>query len=111
MRSSFILILLLIFNTCVVAYLKPKPLNVILIMADDSASDNYGCYGSNYFKTPVLDHLAKTGAKFNHCYSTPVCTPSRVKIMTGRSGIRNYIQFGTMDKDEVTFGNMLKNAG
>ena len=111
MRSSFILILLLIFNTCVVANLKPKPLNVILIMADDSAADNYGCYGSRYFKTPVLDHLAQTGAKFNHCYSTPVCTPSRVKIMTGRSGIRNYVQFGTLDKDEVTFGNMMKNAG
>ena len=58
MRSSFILILLLIFNTCVVANLKPKPLNVILIMADDSAADNYGCYGNSYFKTPVLDHLA-----------------------------------------------------
>lgn len=111
MRSYFILILLLIFNTCVVANPKSRPLNVILIMADDSAADNYGCYGSSYFKTPVLDHLAKTGAKFNHCYSAPVCTPSRVKIMTGRSGIRNYVQFGTLDKDEVTFGNMMKNAG
>ena len=80
MRSSFILILFLIFNTCVVANPKPQPLNVILLMADDSAADNYGCYGSSYFKTPVLDHLAKTGAKFNNCYSTPGCTPSRVKL-------------------------------
>ncbi|MBA19329.1 MAG: arylsulfatase A [Verrucomicrobiales bacterium] len=85
--------------------------NVILIMADDSAADNYGCYGSTYFKTPILDSLAKTGAKFNHCYSEPVCTPSRVKIMTGRSGIRNYVQFGTLDKDEITFGNIMKKSG
>ncbi|MEE2615940.1 MAG: sulfatase-like hydrolase/transferase [Verrucomicrobiota bacterium] len=85
--------------------------NVILIMADDSAADNYGCYGSTYFKTPTLDKLAKTGAKFNHCYSEPVCTPSRVKIMTGRSGLRNYVQFGTLDKDEITFGNIMKKSG
>ena len=85
-------------------------LNVILIMADDSAADNYGCYGSKFFSTPRLDALARTGAKFNHCYSEPVCTSSRVKIMTGRDGIRNYVQFGTLDKDEVTLGNVMKGA-
>ena len=85
-------------------------LNVILIMADDSAADNYGCYGNKFFSTPRLDYLARTGAKFNHCYSEPVCTSSRVKIMTGRDGIRNYVQFGTLDQDEVTFGNMMKGA-
>lgn len=90
---------------------KDKPLNVILIMADDSASDNYGCYGSTFFKTPTLDGLARTGAKFNHCYSEPVCTSSRVKIMTGRDGIRNYVAFGTLDKSETTFGTMMKKHG
>ncbi|MDB4652564.1 sulfatase-like hydrolase/transferase, partial [bacterium] len=57
--------------------------NIILIMADDIAYDNIGCYGSTHFKTPCLDELAKTGVKFNFCYSEPVCTASRVKIMTG----------------------------
>ena len=85
--------------------------NIILIMADDTAADNYGCYGSTFFKTPRLDELARTGIRFNHCYSEPVCTPSRVKIMTGRDGIRNYVAFGTLDKNEVTFGTMMKNAG
>jgi len=86
-------------------------MNVVLIMADDSAADNYGCYGNTFFKTPILDKLAATGAKFNHCYSEPVCTPSRVKIMTGRDGIRNYVKFGTLDRNEITFGTMMKNAG
>ena len=86
-------------------------LNVILIMADDSHADNYSGYGSKFFSTPRLDELARTGAKFNHCYSTPVCTSSRVKIMTGRYGIRNYVQFGTLDKDEITFGHMMQKAG
>ena len=88
-----------------------EKMNIILIMADDSAADNYGCYGSTFFSTPRLDALAASGAKFSHCYSQPVCTSSRVKIMTGRDGIRNYAAFGTLDKDETTFGTMMKNAG
>jgi arylsulfatase A len=107
--KSLPLLALLLFTFPVFG--KQKPLNVILIMADDSAADNYGCYGSTYFQSPRLDSLAQTGAKFNHCYSEPVCTPSRCKIMTGRDGIRNYVAFGTLDKDEVTFGTMMKNAG
>ena len=97
-------------NTTEAAKAK-KPYNVVLIMADDSAVDNYGCYGSTFFKTPRLDGLARAGARFKHCYSEPVCTPSRVKIMTGRDGIRNYVQFGTLDRDEITFGTMMKQAG
>lgn len=85
--------------------------NIILIMADDSAADNYGCYGSTFFSTPRLDALAAGGARFTHCYSEPVCTASRVKIMTGRDNIRNYVAFGTLDKSETTFGTMMKNAG
>jgi arylsulfatase A len=85
--------------------------NVVLIMADDSAVDNYSCYGSAYFATPRIDKLARTGAKFNHCYSEPVCTASRVKIMTGRDGYRNYVRCGTLDRSETTFGTMLKDAG
>ncbi|MEM7199780.1 MAG: sulfatase-like hydrolase/transferase [Planctomycetota bacterium] len=92
---------------------KPShdPLNIILIMADDSAADNYGCYGSTFFSTPRLDALAAGGARFAHCYATPLCTPSRVKLMTGRDGIRNYVRFGTLDRSEVTFGTMMQDAG
>ena len=89
----------------------PAKPNIILIMADDIAFDNIGCYGSDYFKTPRLDELARTGIKFNHCYSEPVCTASRVKIMTGRDNIRNYTQFGQLDPNEKTFGSMMKEAG
>ena len=103
---------LLVLSLCLlVVNLAPaRPLNVILIMADDSAADNYGCYGSTFFQTPRLDALAKNGARFTHCYSEPVCTSSRVKIMTGRDGIRNYSAFGALDRDEVTFGTMMKKA-
>jgi arylsulfatase A len=88
-----------------------KPPNIILIMADDSAVDNYSAYGSDFFSSPRIDKLAETGAKFNNCYSEPVCTSSRVKIMTGRDNSRNYVIFGCLDRDEITFADMLKDAG
>ncbi len=90
---------------------QAKQLNVVLIMADDSAVDNYGCYGSTYFKTPRLDALAGNGVRFTQCYSEPVCTASRCKIMTGRDNIRNYTFFGNLDANEITFGTMMKQAG
>ncbi len=86
-------------------------MNIVLIMADDSAADNYGCYGSTFFSTPRLDALAAGGARFTQCYSAPVCTASRVKIMTGRDNIRNYVAFRTLDSSETTFGTMMKQAG
>lgn len=105
------IVLLFLFTAAqIVSAVESKP-NIILIMADDSAADNYGCYGSTFFSTPRLDALARSGARFEHCYSTPVCTPSRVKLMTGRDGIRNYAMFGCLDKNETTFGTMMKKAG
>jgi arylsulfatase A-like enzyme len=89
----------------------PKQLNVLLIMADDVSADSFGVYGSPYFKTPRLDQLAKEGVYFRHMHATPICTPSRNKIMTGRSGIRNYVTFGELNRDEVTFGHMMQAAG
>ena len=110
-EKNIFLYIYLVFCILVRFSQADERLNVILIMADDSAADNYGCYGSKFFSTPRLDALAQTGAKFNHCYSEPVCTSSRVKIMTGRDGIRNYVQFGTLDKDEITFAHIMKDAG
>ena len=87
-----------------------KP-NIILIMADDLGYECLGCYGSKSYKTPVLDGLAETGIRFEHCYSQPLCTPSRVKIMTGQYNFRNYVNFGVLDPKQKTFGHLLQNCG
>lgn len=89
---------------------KKRP-NVILIMADDMGYETLGCYGSADYQTPQLDHLAATGMRFTHAYSTPLCTPTRVKIMTGKYNFRNYIRFGRMRRGEYTFGHLAKEAG
>ena len=64
MKKIFLYIYLII---CILLRLSQadERLNVILIMADDSAADNYGCYGSKFFSTPRLDALAQTGAKLS----------------------------------------------
>ncbi len=90
---------------------EDKKPNIILIMADDMGYECLGCYGSAAYSTPNLDQMAAEGVRFEHCYSQPLCTPSRVKIMTGKYNYRNYIAFGYLDRNERTFGNMMKDAG
>jgi arylsulfatase A len=89
----------------------PLKTNVILIMADDIGYECYGAYGGTSYKTPVLDRMARQGMRFDHAYSNPVCTPSRVKIMTGLSNVRNYAAFGILRQSERTIGHMMKDAG
>ena len=85
--------------------------NIILIMADDLGMESLECFGGSSFETPTMNRLAQKGMRFTRCYSQPICTPSRNKIMTGRSNARNYRSFGHMDKNEITFGTVMKNAG
>ncbi|NNG11454.1 MAG: sulfatase-like hydrolase/transferase [Arenibacter sp.] len=89
---------------------KKKP-NIILIMADDLGIETLGSYGGSSYRTPHLDQLAKGGMRFTHCYATPLCTPSRVQIMTGKYSFRNYIGFGLLDPEEKTFGHYMQEAG
>jgi arylsulfatase A len=60
-----------------------KP-NIIFILADDLGIDCVSCYGADHFQTPNVDALAKGGLRFEHCYASPLCGPSRALLMTGR---------------------------
>lgn len=93
------------------ASLFAKKPNIVLIMADDVSWEAFGAYGSKEYKTPVLDRLASEGVKFNHCYSTPICTPSRVMIMTGQYNFRNYTHFGYLNPADKTFGHLMQENG
>src|SRR6476646_7659693 len=80
-----------------------KP-NIVLILADDLGYETLGADGGQSYKTPNLDALAAAGMRFDRCYVQPLCTPTRVGLMTGMSNARNYIEFGTMDPRATTFG-------
>ena len=85
--------------------------NIILIMADDMGYEALSANGSESCKSPHLDKLAATGVRFTNCFSNPICTPSRVKIMTGQYNVRNYVKFGMLDRGQTTFAHQLKKAG
>ena len=87
-----------------------KP-NILLIMADDLGIEGLSCYGSESYQTPHLDRLAAEGIRYTHAYSQPLCTPTRVQIMTGKYNQRNWLYFGILDPKERTFGHLMQDAG
>jgi len=97
---------------------QDKP-NIIVIFADDLGYGDIGAYGSTTIKTPNIDQMADQGAMFDAFYAaSPVCTPSRAGLLTGRYPIRQGIHdvfypesFQGMDPEEVTIPEVLKEAG
>lgn len=62
-----------------------RPPNIVLILIDDLGWKDLGCYGSAFHQTPNIDALAKKGMLFTAAYaSSPICSPSRASIMTGK---------------------------
>ena len=108
------LIILLIHSmmmACQTQQIDTSKPNVILIMADDIGFECLSINGSTSYKTPVLDSLALNGINFTNAISQPLCTPSRVKIMTGKYNFRNYDYFTYLNPKEETFGNLFKENG
>jgi arylsulfatase A len=85
--------------------------NIILIMADDQGYETIGANGGSSYRTPNIDRLAANGMRFENAYAHPLCTPSRVALMTGQYNFRNYTSFGELRLGEKTFGNLLRDAG
>lgn len=113
---SLLCLLILATVSCFAAD-KSRP-NILFILADDTGIDDYGCYGSDRFKgkTPNVDALAKTGVRFERCYSAPLCGPSRCQLMTGRYGFRsggmdNTAAHNPSSKVEPSIARTLKEAG
>jgi len=96
--------------------IKPKKPNIIFILADDLGIGNVGCYGADNFKTPNIDALAKSGIRFDHCYASPLCGPTRALLMTGRYAYHTGMtsnQTGSLlnPAKEIMMPRVLKSAG
>ena len=77
-----------------------RPPNVLLILFDDLGAGDLSSYGNRLIKTPNIDAVAQRGVRLDSFYSSsPVCTPSRAAIMTGRLPTRslaaNHVFFPT----------------
>lgn len=97
----------------------PPPPNIVFIFVDDLGYGDIGAFGATDVSTPNIDALASNGAKFTQFYSaSPVCSPSRAALLTGRNPIRMGIHeaffpssYQGMAQSEVTIAELLKPAG
>jgi arylsulfatase A-like enzyme len=92
--------------------------NVIIIFTDDQGSMDMNVYGATDLATPNMDKLAKSGVRFTQFYAAaPVCSPSRVGLMTGRTpqrgGLNGNVGLNSvgMPSSQVTIAEELKKAG
>ena len=106
----WILTFLIPFSLFSIAQEHNRP-NILLIMADDLGFECINSYGGTSYETPFLSKLAASGMQFENCHAQPICTPSRVKLMTGRSNKKNHIRFGYLQLKEKTFSQVLKKEG
>ena len=64
---------------------KPSKPNMVFILGDDLGWADIACFGSQFYETPNIDALAKSGVKMTNAYAAcPVCSPTRGSIMTGK---------------------------
>ena len=112
------LIVLAILSLCSIVRASDKP-NIVHIIADDLGFNDVGFNGSKDIKTPNLDALASSGAKFTQFYVQPMCTPTRAAILTGRYPFRYGLQTAVipsvstygLDESEWLMPQALKDAG
>ena len=78
--------------------LKRKP-NIVMIVLDDVGYSQLGCYGSD-IDTPALDSLAADGLRYANFHVTPLCSPTRTCLLTGR----NHHSVGMSRVAEMTNG-------
>lgn len=114
--------ILLLFTITITAsgFAQNKPPNIIFIMADDVGAECLQCYGGESYSTPNLDNLAKDGLLFTNAYTAPLCTPTRVQVLTGQYPFRNGWTGGIweqpedkqfLDPEVFNFARALKQAG
>lgn len=96
---------------------REGPPNIVLVMADDFSARELACYGHREHKTPQLDRLADTGVRFRTCWASPICSPSRAELMTGRYAYRTQWFHNQLKLNEplcekhLTIGQALHRAG
>ena len=94
---------------------KVRP-NIVLILADDQGWGDLGLTGNTNLRTPNIDAIARNGVTFDHFFVSPVCSPTRAELLTGRFfprlGVYSTSSGGErMNLGETTIAEVFKRAG
>ncbi|MEI6890811.1 MAG: arylsulfatase [Pontiella sp.] len=94
---------------------QPRP-NVIFVLTDDQGYGDLGCHGNPILKTPNLDKMHEQSVRFTDFHVSPLCTPTRGALMTGRDPGRNGAYRTSAGRsilhtDERTLGNLFAENG
>ena len=102
----FLFILIFLFHSCEEEEISSP--NIILFFVDDLGWQdtsvpfwNKKTKWNNQFQTPNMERLAAKGMKFTQAYATPVCSPSRISLMTGMNAARHRVTNWTLHKDRL----------
>lgn len=96
-----------------------RPVNFVVVYADDLGYADVGCFGGQELVTPHLDQMAKEGTRFTNFYvSQAVCSASRAALLTGcysnRVGVLGALGPNSktgLAREEETIADVLKRAG
>ncbi|MGB5820656.1 MAG: arylsulfatase [Saonia sp.] len=93
-----------------------SPPNVILIVSDDQGWGDLSIHGNTNLETPNIDSLSENGVTFSNFYVSPVCSPTRAELLTGRyhprAGVYSTSAGGErLNLDETTMADVFKHAG
>jgi arylsulfatase A-like enzyme len=78
------------------AVAAPERPNVVIFLADDLGWADVGYHGEESIETPSIDRLAREGAQLDRFYTTPICSPTRAALMTGRDPMRLGVAYGVI---------------
>lgn len=70
--------------------------NVVIFLADDLGWSDVGLHGEEVIETPAIDRIAREGVELHRFYSTPICSPTRAALMTGRDPMRLGVAYGVI---------------
>ncbi|HEY0863935.1 MAG TPA: sulfatase [Lacunisphaera sp.] len=92
MVPAFVTVSLVAAEGIVASPPKPKPLNIVFILADDMGWNQVSYHGSQFYETPNIDRIAAAGMQFRQAYSAaPICSPTRAALMTGKYPARLHL--------------------
>ncbi len=114
--AQYLFLSLCLFAVCIATADESTRPNIIIVMPDDMGYGDLGATGNPVIRTPNLDRFSTEGAELTNFYVSPVCSPTRASLMTGRYNYRTRVidtfkGRSMMEPGEVTLAEALQAAG